>query len=61
MDQAEFDSKSKHYFRNGNCEYFVLDVTHDPIAPAALKAYADEVEATHPQLAADIRKTWLDG
>ncbi len=41
----------KHY----GCEYFVLDVDHDPAARAALKAYADAVEATHPELAADMR------
>lgn len=40
------------------CEYFVLDVTHDPHAKAALAAYADAVEATHPQLAADMRQRY---
>lgn len=44
----------KHY----GCDYFVLDVTHDPHAKAALAAYADAVEATHPQLAADMRQRY---
>ena len=44
----------KHY----GCEYFVLDVAHDPHAKAALSAYADAVGATHPQLAADMRQRY---
>lgn len=44
----------KHY----GCDYFVLDVTHDKHAPAALSAYASSVAATHPQLAADMRSRW---
>lgn len=41
--------------KHEGCEYFVLDTDHDPHAPAALAAYATEVERTHPQLAADMR------
>ena len=41
----------KHY----DCEYFVLDVTHDPYAIPALTAYEDAAKGTHPQLAADLR------
>jgi hypothetical protein len=40
----------KHY----GCRYFVLDMTHDQHAPAALRAYAASCESTHPQLAADL-------
>lgn len=35
------------------CEYFVLDIDHDPCAKAALKAYA--VESTRPLLSLDMR------
>lgn len=42
----------KHY----GCEYFVLDVDHDPFAIAALRAYADACEKEYPLLAEDIRK-----
>ncbi len=42
----------KHY----NCDYFVLDLTHDPFAGAALSAYAGACEAEYPQLAADLRE-----
>lgn len=41
----------KHY----GCEYFVLDVTHDPHAKAALLAYANSCEADYALLAADLR------
>lgn len=41
--------------KHEGCEHFVLDTDHDPHAPAALAAYATEVERTHPQLAADMR------
>jgi hypothetical protein len=41
----------KHY----DCEHFVLDVTHDSFAIAALAAYADACEAEYPQLSADLK------
>lgn len=48
------DVGKKHH----NCEYFVLDVDHDPYAKAALLAYVDACEGTHPALAQDIRQRW---
>jgi hypothetical protein len=44
----------KHY----GCEYFVIDVDHDAHAGAALMAYAAACEATHPDLARDLRAKW---
>lgn len=44
----------KHY----KCDYFVLDVTHDPYAFPALSAYSDACEKTHPNLASDLRKRY---
>lgn len=41
----------KHY----GCEYFVIDMTHDAHARAALLAYADSCEAQYPMLARDLR------
>lgn len=41
--------------KHHGCDYFVLDATHDPHALTALSAYADAVEATHPELAVDMR------
>lgn len=44
--------------KHERCEYFVLDVTHDPHAAAALNAYQQSVAATHPALAADMRERY---
>lgn len=41
--------------KHADCEYFVLDMTHDPHAAAALRAYADSCEAEFPALARDLR------
>lgn len=41
--------------KHDGCDYFVLDVTHDKHAKAALAAYATAVEQSHPQLAEDMR------
>lgn len=40
----------KHY----GCEYFVLDLTHDPFAIPALAAYAEACRAEYPLLARDL-------
>jgi len=40
----------KHY----QCEYFVIDIDHDPYARAALRAYALACRNTHPQLYLDM-------
>lgn len=44
--------------KHDGCDYFVLDLSHDPAAQPAVMAYADAVEATHPRLAASIRLQW---
>ena len=36
------------------CKYFVLDLTHDPHAIAAIRAYADSCRVNFPALAKDI-------
>lgn len=40
----------KHEF----CQYFVLDLTHDPYAGHALKAYADAIRHDYPVLAREL-------
>jgi hypothetical protein len=40
--------------KHHGCEYFVLDVDHDPHAGAALAAYADACKDTHPVLSAEL-------
>jgi len=49
------DGKSAPGEKHDGCEYFVLDLTHDPFAVPALKAYADACAAEYPLLAADLR------
>lgn len=49
------DGESSPGRKHDGCEYFVLDLTHDPFAWPALKAYADACEAEYPLLAADLR------
>ena len=38
-----------------DCDYFVLDLTHDPMARFSALDYARQCEYTDPQLASDIR------
>ena len=42
----------KHY----NCEYLVLDLTHDQFAIPAARAYAEACRAEYPLLAEDLDK-----
>ncbi len=49
------DGKSAPGEKHDGCEYFVLDLTHDVHAKAALLAYADSCESEYPKLAADLR------
>ncbi|MES2341661.1 MAG: hypothetical protein V4597_08285 [Pseudomonadota bacterium] len=49
------DGSSDHGGKHDGCNYFVLDVTHDKHADAALRAYADSCESEYPLLAADLR------
>ena len=40
----------KHY----GCEYFVLDLTHDPFAKPAIEAYAEACREEYPVLSKDL-------
>ena len=40
--------------KHDNCDYFVLDLTHDPFAIPAIKAYADACRGEYPVLAKDL-------
>lgn len=48
------DGKSAPGQKHEGCDYFVLDLTHDPHAAAALRAYADSCAVEYPFLAADL-------
>lgn len=52
---ARTDGQSAPGEKHDECEYFVLDLTHDEFAAAALRAYADACEGQYPMLAADLR------
>ena len=65
------DGRDAQGEKNANCEYFVLDLTHDPFALAAIEAYADACEREYEPLAVDLRRkatqlrnglpqSWLD-
>jgi hypothetical protein len=49
------DGRSAPGEKHENCEYFVLDLTHDPFALSALDAYAEACEEKYPALAKDLR------
>ena len=40
--------------KHAECDYFVLDLTHDPFALPAIRAYADACREKFPTLAADL-------
>ncbi len=48
------DGRSATGERHENCEYFVLDLTHDRHALPAIQAYADSCRGEYPQLAVDV-------
>lgn len=51
---SRVDGSDVHGGKHYGCRYYVLDLTHDQHAPAAMRAYAAACRATHPKLAADI-------
>jgi hypothetical protein len=49
------DGSDKRGGKHHGCDYFVLDITHDPLAVPALLAYADAAkEFGYLDLAADL-------
>ena len=48
------DGKSAVGSKHFGCKYFVLDLSHDKHAPAAIRAYADSCRAEYPSLAYDL-------
>ena len=48
------DGKSAAGQKHEGCDYFVLDLTHDPYALPALWAYARACEREYPELAEDL-------
>jgi hypothetical protein len=50
------DGSSKLGRKHFGCDYFVLDLTHDPFAWSALQAYANACRAEYPLLADDLER-----
>ena len=50
------DGSSEPGKKHEKCDYFVLDLVHDPFAKPAILAYAEACRATHPALADDLVK-----
>ena len=48
------DGKSAPGEKHDGCDYFVLDLTHDPYAVLALATYAGQCEEEYPLLADDL-------
>lgn len=48
------DQRDRPGEKHHGCRYFVLDLTHDPAAAAAIAAYVAAVARSNPQLAADL-------
>ena len=49
------DGKDALGEKHHGCQYFVLDLDHDPHAIPALRAYAKSCQESHPQLSHDLR------
>lgn len=49
------DGGSEPGKKHDGCEYFVLDLTHDPYAACALRAYAHACANEYPRLSLDLR------
>lgn len=54
------DGSSAPGGKHEGCQYFTLDLTHDPHAVAALTAYRDSCRADFPKLAADLTAQLFD-
>ena len=59
FDVTRRDGSSGAGGKHEHCEHFVLDVTHDKHAKAALTAYANACETEFPNLAADLRERYV--
>ena len=53
---ARADGQSEPGQKHDVCEYFVLDITHDPHAIPALEAYALSCQDDYRQLAYDLMR-----
>lgn len=50
------DYSHKRNGKHWRCDYFVLDLTHDPFAAPALVAYIEACKEEYPLLARDLQE-----
>ncbi len=48
------DGRDRAGWPHFHCKLFVLDLTHDPCAIVAIRAYAEACAKSRPKLAADL-------
>lgn len=51
---SRVDGTDRSGGKHDGCEYFVLDLTHDPHAAVAVRAYAEACKEDYPLLAANL-------
>jgi len=56
---ARVDESDMPGGKHQGCDYFVLDLSHDPYAGPAIQAYIDACKDEYPLLAEDLRKKHL--
>lgn len=49
------DGSSEPGGRHEHCQYFVLDISHDPFAVPALRAYSEACAAEYPVLSVELQ------
>ena len=53
------DGTHRRGLKHHGCEYFVLDLTHDPDAWAAVLVYANAVRGSRPVLSGDLMEMYF--
>lgn len=54
FDVTRTDGQSAPGGKHDKCEYFVLDLTHDPYALSAVRAYATACKKEYPVLSKEL-------
>lgn len=54
------DGRDREDEKHANCEYFVIDLTHDPFAQDVIQFYIHLCEHEYPEAANDITERYLN-
>lgn len=60
VEVRRLDGSSRPGGKHADCEWFALDMTHDPYAVPALLAYAEACVDRYPKLAVDLARKVLE-